>query len=149
MAGPTKKQNVVVLSVAFLIIAGSVVVTLYATGFLFGGMSSKDKGFQNVTFTDAVITCTERTEETYGDRIQNVTTDNHSSRFDNKRFLYKIFLELDLHGVNGNPVGNYFVNCFVRSSDGTIRKYDALRKDESNYQAKPDDGTNMFGMPKK
>lgn len=149
MARSTKKQNVVVLSIAFLIIMGSVVVTLYTMGFLFGGMSSKDKGFQNVTFTDAVIICTERTEDTYGKRVQSLITDDHSSRFDNKRFVYKIFLQLDLHGINGSPAISYFVNCFVRSSDGAIRKYDALRKDESGYQDKSGGETNMFGMPKK
>ncbi len=148
MAKSSKKQNTYVIAVSIGVLVVSVFVTLYATGVLFGGSGSDSKGYRNVTFTDAVLTCQNTTRETYGDRIRNLVIDNHSSRFDDKQFLYKIFLKMDLFDKNRDKARLHYINCFVKSSNGRVRKYEAFEEVEQNRKRMSDD-TNMFGMPKR
>lgn len=148
MVGTTRKQNLIVLILALSVIAGSIFLTLYASGVLFTSHSASSNGYQNVTFTDAVVTCHEAVKENYGRRIRNLVTDNHSSRFDDKSYLYKIFLQMDLHAVGTEPAKLYYVNCFVRSGNGSVRKLEVMEDVDTQPQPAVDDGTNMFGMPK-
>jgi len=149
MAGTTRKQNYAVVAVAIVVVVGSVFFTLYLAGVLFapreGGNS---RGYNNITFTDAVLSCREDTSDTYGKRIRNLVTDNHSSRFDDQQFVYKIFLKMDLYEIDGKGVKLHYVNCFVRSSNGNIVKYEVYQDDVPGSD-KPTDDTNMFGMPKR
>ncbi len=148
MAKPTKKQDVYVIAASVAVVFGSVFITLVATGVLFGSGDGKNSGYQNVTFTDAVMTCRGTTEENYGDRIRTLITDNHSSRFDDKAYLYKIFLKMDLFDKRYKKTHLHYINCFVRSSNGSVRKYEVHEEVEENQKRMSDD-TNMFGMPKR
>ncbi len=143
-----KKQNTVVILIAVGVIVGSVFLTLAATGVLFGGRGGDGSGYQNITFTDAVMTCRGTTEANYAGQIQNLVTDNHSSRFDDRQFLYKIFLKMDLYDKARTRTSLHYVNCFVRSSNGQVRKYEVYEEVEENQNRVSDD-TNMFGMPKR
>lgn len=148
MVSVKTKQNIIVVIVALIVIALSVVVTVFVNKFSMEQSGSSTGGYQNVTFTDAVVACREETFDTYGSRIRNLVTDNHSSRFDGKRYIYKIFLEVDLVGKKDKTSKLHYVNCFVRSKNGNISKYDVFKSDEERREEK-DDGTNMFSMPKK
>lgn len=146
MPKANKKQNTYVIAISVLGIIASLFFTLYATGVLFGE-SGENSGYQNITFTDAVITCKKTTREDYGDKIQTLVTDNHSSRYDGKRFLYKIFLQMDLYNRKRTKSTLHYINCFVRAGNGSIRKYEVFEHVEKR-KTKVNDDTNMFGMPK-
>ncbi len=149
MVGETKSQKMWVLVVAVATVIVSVVVTLYASGVLFGGNGTAGSVHQNVTFTDAVLACHERARDSYGERIQTLVTDNHSSRYDNKYYLYKIFLQLDLRHRKKQEVSQNYVNCFVNAGNGKVRKFEVLEAVDSPEGKRLDDGTNVFGIPKK
>ncbi len=147
MAKTSRKQNTLVITFALVVVCSSVFLTLYATGVLFGSADTDEKGYQNVTFNDAVVTCSDNTRDTYGKKIRNLVVDNHSSRFDDRQYLYKIFLKMDLYNADGNGAALHYINCFVRSGNGALRKYEVFREEESG-SSKPIDDTNRFGMPK-
>ncbi len=148
-AKTNKRQNTYVIAISVIGVIASIFFTLYATGVLFGGDDSggENSGYQNVTFTDAVITCKKATREDYGDKIQSLITDNHSSRYDGKRSLYKIFLQMDLYNKKRTKATLHYINCFVRAGNGSIRKYEVF-EDVERRKTKVNDDTNMFGMPK-
>ncbi|MFL0810224.1 MAG: hypothetical protein K6L76_07405 [Agarilytica sp.] len=148
MAKSSKKQNTLVVVAALGVLVFALLVTLAATGVLFDLGGGNDRGYQNVTFTDAVLTCRSRAESNYGERIRILITDNHSSRYDDKASLYKIFLKLDLYKKNRLESTAHYVNCFVRASNGRVRKFEVLDGEEAK-QSSPSDGTNMFGIPVK
>lgn len=148
MSKSNKKQNTYVIAISVLAVILSVLFTLYATGVIFNGESDNSSGYQNITFTDAVTTCRRTTKEDYGDRIRNLVTDSHSSRYDGKSFLYKIFLQMDLYNKERSKARLYYINCFVRASNGSVRKFEAFEEVEKK-QSKVNDDTNMFGMPKR
>ncbi|MFT5083135.1 MAG: hypothetical protein ACI9Y1_001175 [Lentisphaeria bacterium] len=150
MSDTSRKQNLWVLVGSVVVILCSVFLTLTYTGVLFGGSGSgsggENVGFRNITFTDAVVTCRENLEDNYAGRIRSLVTDSHSSSYDDRQFLYKIFLQMDLFaGGSGEPEA-YFVNCFIRSSNGSVKKFEVVEW-EGN-ENKVDDGTNMFGVPR-
>lgn len=147
MSNTNKKQNIIVTVAALVIVVVSSLVTYYATVVADLGGDGKNDGYQNVTFTDATLTCEQETKGSYGDKIGTLAIDNHSSRYDEKQFLYKIFMEMDLRDSEGKGKLHY-VNCFVRSSNGKIRKFEVFEADVEN-PSRVDDGTNIFGMPKR
>lgn len=149
MPKTSKKQNTGVLIAAVCVVALSVFTTLVATGILFGDLGASDEGYQNVTFTDAVLTCKSEVEGDFGKKIRTLVTDNHSSRFDDKQYVYKIFLKMDLYNKKRTSAKSHYVNCFVRAKNGRISKLDVIEEQEAEPGVKRDDGTNMFGMPKR
>lgn len=142
------KQNIIVICIALAVIVLSVFATVLINKYATGSSEGSASGHQNITLTDAVVTCRDRTTKSYGDRIRNLVTDNHSSRFDEKQYVYKVFLKMDLMNKREKIPKLHYVNCFVRAKNGDIRKYDVFKSDEERGKEK-DDGTNMFGMPKK
>ncbi|VUD59146.1 hypothetical protein TDB9533_02602 [Thalassocella blandensis] len=147
MPKANKKQNIIVTVVAIAIVIVSSFMTYYATMVVDFSGSGDSGGYSNVTFTDATLTCERETKTTYGEKIGTLTVDNHSSRYDERQFLYKIFMEMNLRNSN-NEANLFYVNCFVRSSNGKIRKYEVFEADAEN-PSRVDDGTNVFGMPKR
>lgn len=142
--GTSKKQTIFVFAVASAVIAGLVLVVLYSSGRLWqSSIGGSVQGYQSVTFTDAVLACQRSTRSSYGTRVRGLFTDNHSSRFDEKQYLYKIFLKMDLYDDETRRGRAHHVNCFVRSSNGAISKFEVYAMEEG----RPVD-TNMFGMPR-
>ena len=150
MAGTSRKTNLIVTLSAIGVVLVSIVVTLYASGILLGGrFGSEEPGYQNVTFTDAVMSCHKRTKSVYGNDIRTLVTDNHSSRFSEKNYIYKIFLKLDLYTKDRTSGSPHFINCFVRAKNGKISKFEVLADKEGSTVPAYDDGTNMFGIKKR
>lgn len=153
MKKSSRKLNVIVVGMAAFIVLTSTLITIYTPSFIveltgFGG-GRESGGYQNITFTDAVMACNEATEDRYGDRIRNLEVDNHSSRYDNKTYLYKIFMNMDMYEKKGELTQAHFVNCFVRASNGSIKKYDVFENEGRKEKGIDSYGTNLFGMPKK
>lgn len=147
MTSAEKKQNIAVILAATLIIVCSIIATLLASGIISIGEGEETR-VRNVTFTDAVVTCRESAGQTYGENIKTLVTDNHSSRFDERSFQYKIFLQMDILDAKGDLSTLHYVNCFVRASNGKIQKFETFEEKESK-QSSPLDDTNMFGIPKR
>lgn len=126
----------------------SVVTTLLlAGGGRLGWFDKSGSGYINVTFTDAVMSCEEYTREQFGTELKTLEIDNHSSRFDNKTFLYKIFIEVGIE-PRGKSTGMNFINCFVKSSNGKITKYESWEEKEGSSAPSGGSGSNPFGWPR-
>lgn len=145
MSKTSKKLNMIVTFAALAVIVVSSMVTYLAVEFIEVDGSGGSDGYQNITFTDATLTCQSQTRDKYGKRIKTLAVDNHSSRYDERQFSYKIFFEMDLKGDNGKLKAHY-VNCFVRSDSGKINKFEVFEVD-GKTPSRVDDGTNMFGFP--
>ena len=142
----------VVVIVAISILVALVFFTLVASGVIsFSGDKRSKAGYNNTTFTDAVVTCDEEVRSTYGKRIQTLVVDNHSSRFEQASNQFKIFLQMTLYEGKQGEIKSMFVNCFVGATRGSIRNIvylDGETAPASNSKSS-DDGTNFFGIPKR
>ncbi|WP_075184899.1 hypothetical protein [Teredinibacter haidensis] len=148
--GASRKQNVLVFVAALAIIILSVVATLFVSERMAnGGFGSSGKdGYQNITFTDAVVTCRDYTDSSFGGRQRTLEVDDHSSRFDQREFLYKIFLKVETPTQKGTGLALHYVNCFVSSSSGRISKFEAYEDKEESVSPVTENDTNMFGWPR-
>lgn len=142
----TRKQQIVVIGAAVLVVLASVITTVVVTGV--GGGGGDATGYQNVTFTDAVLTCKKSLRSTYAKELESLVVDDHSSRYDEKETVYKIFFDMDLK-KSGDPKRSVnYVNCFVRASTGKINKLEVFEEMETRDPAIPGNETNAFGWPK-
>ncbi|TVZ37298.1 hypothetical protein P886_1639 [Alteromonadaceae bacterium 2753L.S.0a.02] len=145
-----KQQDLWVVLAAIGVVITSVFTTVYISQNLHSGggiFSSKTDGYQNITFTDAVLTCEKYTRSEFGKRLNTLEVDNHSSRYDNKQFLYKIFLQVTTT-PRTETTGEHFVNCFVKSSNGRIDKFETWEQKIHSTAPESPGGTNVFGWPK-
>ena len=117
------QQNMLVVVAAVVVIGLSVLVTLYFTGAILSSGSGENRGYQNVTFTDAVLTCKDKTRDEFGQDLSQLVIDDHSSRYEGRSFRYMIFLKADVK-VKDEPTAMYFINCYVKSSTGRISKFE-------------------------
>ncbi len=148
MANNTK-QNIWVIVAAIVAITVAALATLYYTGALFGGpRSNENKGYQNITFTDAVITCQNKTRTTFKDNIKLLVVDNHSSRYEQKRYRYLIFLKMDLFNPRTKSTNLHYINCFVKANNGRVDKFESFEDKELKTRVGKKDDTNLFGWPK-
>jgi len=146
----SRRQNIIVVITAVTVIVLSISMTLYIAGAMPSLSGDSDVGgYKNVTFNDAVLTCDAETRSRFEDRIRALTLDNHSSRYEERELIYKIFQHMDLQGKPGEPKLEFFVNCFVRASNGSVTKYEAFEDVEVPSNTSSSDNTNMFGFPKK
>ncbi|MFT7559527.1 MAG: hypothetical protein ACI93R_001438 [Flavobacteriales bacterium] len=117
---------VVVLALAFVLV--SIFMALYLSGALVDMGSSDSKGYKNVTFTDALLTCKAEAKDVFDEDLSQLVVDNHSSRYDDRVSLYKIFIEVDIRGKK--KMEHYFVNCYVRASNGRISEFESFEERE-------------------
>ncbi len=128
--GKHTKQNVFVVVAAIATIVISVLITLVFSGALFDMGDGQEKGYRNVTFTDAVLTCQARTRDHFGDELALLTVDNHSSRFESDVYLYKIFLTADIREKAHQTI-MFYITCYVRSGSGRIAKFETFEDKEA------------------
>lgn len=145
----THKQKLLVAGIAilFLAVAALTLGFLGKEAFWSSSNNHSGSGYRNVTFTDAVLECEASTRSEYADRLKSLVVDNHSSRYDDRAFLYKIFFEADMISEDSGEVSLHYVNCFVASESGKIDKFELWedRDEESGPQKKKT--TNAFGYP--
>ncbi|WGO98068.1 hypothetical protein QFX18_18850 [Saccharophagus degradans] len=142
----TRKQQIIVICAAILVVLASVITTVIVSGV---GMGGSDKGgYQNVTFTDAVHTCKKNLRSTYANQLESLVVDDHSSRYDDAEFVYKIFFDMDLK-KKGEPQRSVnYVNCFVHAASGRVSKLEVFEEVETRDPSIPGNETNAFGWPK-
>lgn len=142
----TRKQNLSVIAAAIGLIFLSVGTTLYITGFFNTDGNSNGPGLKNISLGDAYIICHKLTEKRYGKQLKTLFMDDHSSRYEHKRGLYKVFLKADIY-ASKNKSKPHWVNCAVRASNGSISKYEVIEdKQAPTAPVRKDDGT-IFGWP--
>lgn len=143
----SKKQNALVVFVSLAAIVLSTVIIAYYTGSLDKLLNfNQGPQYKNVTFTDAVLTCRDYAKKQFSKKLSTLVVDNHSSRYEDKQFLYKIFLELDIKQEDSEPPVLFYVNCFVKAGSGRIAEFESFEDSETG-EARAIDGTNMFGFP--
>lgn len=142
-----KRQERLVILAALGIIASSVISTLYFSGFIWGARSEAD--YQNITFTDAVLTCKQQTRSAFPRQLRTVTIDDHSSRFAPASHEYKIFLRaMLLQPGSTEGTGELFVSCTVSADRGRVTAYEALEQQKSPSNVIRRDEGGVFGWPR-
>jgi hypothetical protein len=136
--GLTRKQNWLIILVSVMILAVATVSTVVIRGQR-SGDGQGGSGYQNVTFTDAVMTCNEYIRGSYAGTLRSMSLDDHSSRHDLSMESYKLFYDLEVDAAATRV--SYSVNCFVSAGSGSIIDFEALELKDSN--ADDDDG--LFG----
>lgn len=123
-----KNQNILIVVLAIAVLSASVLVTLYFSG-AFRGTSQV--AYQNVTMTDATLACEERMQSEFDSDLRNHFVDNHSSRYDSKKFIYRIFLQAYTQNKQ-YEVTEFFITCYVKPSTGRISKFEVFENKEQN-----------------
>lgn len=142
-----RRQEWLVIAMGVGIIAASVATTLWLSGFFARGGEEK---YQNVTFTDAVVRCEARARDTFQGQLRLLTLDDHSSRFDQGAFAYKVFFNAQMADPKGEgAAAEYFINCFVSAEGGRIATFDLYQQKESQTEALRQDDGGLFGWPLK
>ena len=107
----------------------------------------RKSNYQNVTFTDAALTCQEATRNKFDENLKSVMVDNHSSRYEHNNFLYKIFLQADTTDkANKNTL--YYINCYVKASNGSIDTLDVFENKDTSKSGLGTNPGNFFNWPR-
>lgn len=150
MAKLRKNQEMFVIVAAIVIIAASVISTLWVAGLLFGDGDEEGKGYRNITFTDAVLSCQKQSRGAFGSKLIQLTLDDHSSRFDQPTNLYKIFYRAQLSdSENDSGQSDHYVNCFVNAEKGRVSYFESMEEKSLKTEAIRKDNGGIFGWPLK
>jgi len=90
---------------------------------------------------DATYVCNQETKDRYGEKLVRLTLDDHSTRFDNRLEIYKVFMIADLGSLR--DFEELAVHCFVDPIEYAINHYRAFStKQESLW----DKAVGVFGF---
>jgi hypothetical protein len=103
--------------------------------------------YRNVTFTDALLACREYTDGRYGANLKQLVLDDHSSRWEQKDGVYKLFFKATLVSVSHSSSQECWVSCAVSGDTGEIRDYDLIEDKSLKTEAQRRDDGNIFGWP--
>lgn len=147
----TRRLTVGVIAGAVSVIGAAIVATLGANGVIDLGIGdgSSNKGYRNITLTDAQLECEQEARREFGQRLRMITIDNHSSRYDRKINRYKMFFDLDMYpkkGKNKNTAVPYFLNCTIHGSRGSVTHFEVLEDKEMSPQPHRKPEGNIFGF---
>jgi len=143
MATESKKiQFIVVLSALFIVVV-SVAVTVWI---MKPSMKTSEALHQNITFTDAALTCEKQISGDFKRDLVSLHIDSHSSHFDETHFRYKLFYHLDLR--EEKKVMPHYVNCFVRASSGDVSEMIVLQRVEEDGSLVPKRRFDSIKWPK-
>ncbi len=147
----TKQINErLVLVSAVMVVAISIAVT---TVFWHYRIKDPDRGggavtLRTVTFTDAVMTCQKETRAKLGADLISVSVDDHSSRYDHKSNVYKLFFNaLVLSKRSETGRANLAVYCFVRADQGRISHFEQVEQKDDGEAAPVKGDGGLFGWP--
>lgn len=129
MPKANKRQNTLVVFSSVIIISISAILTAYYTDQLPNLFQKEDDVYKNISLTDASSTCEDRSRDEFDSDLSLLVVDNHSSRFDNSRSLYKVFLKADVHSGK-HETTLYYITCFVKGKNGKIAKFDVFENKE-------------------
>ena len=149
MAGKLSKQERYVIFGAVGVIAASIFTTLVVSGVIFNVGGGDEGGYQNVTFTDAVISCQDQTRNSFGNKLTNMVLDDHSSRFDQRSNMYKIFFQVEVTRSKEQENNGFYVNCFVSASRGLITEFESLEQKVTQTETIRRERGGVFGWPMK
>ncbi len=143
-----KKQERLVVAVAVGAVLISILTTLYVSGAFTGLVEEAPQSYNNITFTDAVITCKQRTRDEYSKILHNLTLDDHSSRFDHSENVYKIFFNAKMaSNKSSTGVSDFFINCYVDGNRGLVSGYESFENQEVTTEVIRKNDGGLFGWP--
>lgn len=136
------------LAIVLVIIALSVISTLWLRG-IFSSGDDEGRNYQNITLTDAVITCENEIRSVHKQRLRHLTLDNLSSRYDKAANLYRVFFVADLQFGKeaGTPSSTFLIGCFVSAKRGKIKGLELFEKKESTTEPIQKRDGGIFGWP--
>lgn len=142
-----RHQRLWLLVIVLTVMLASAISTLWLRGFFESG-GDDEKGYQNITLTDAIITCENQIRHNYKNQLRHVTLDNLSSRYDRTANLYRVFFTADLQTGNTRaPSKPVLVSCLVEGARGKVKELDLFEKTENAAEPiKKRDG-GIFGWP--
>ena len=123
------KQNTYVVITAVAIVLASVLATVAFNMGALPGVEGGEGQYQNVTFTDATLSCEKQVDDQFGRQDFQRVFDSHSSRFDHTVSRYKIFFKV--YVKKNTKITEYYITCIVRSRDGGIDDFEFLENKEA------------------
>lgn len=146
MRKDSKLVNIIIIGTAIIFVVILNTTLLYVAGIIGSKDGEGEGGYQNTSLTDALLTCENRIEKRYGDRVKYLTTNDHSNRYSYKSHEYLIFFELHLRDKGAKTFEPHYANCFVRAKNGKINKFAITKDSPERYKPEKDDGLNAFGV---
>ena len=143
----SKKQNILFVCSAIATIVISIVLTLVFTGNLDLRFSSNEQGYQNITLTDASISCENTARNEFGKRLKNLFIDNHSSRYEHAHFTYKIFLQIEATN-KANKSTLHYINCYINASNGKMTKFEIYENKDAPKSSVNTGPEKLFNWPR-
>lgn len=143
----TRHQKLWLLAIVLTVMLVSATSTLWVYDFFTWG-GNEEEGYQNITLTDAIITCENQVRRNYKNQLRYLTLDNLSSRYDRAANLYRVFFTADLQTGNTRaPSKPVLVSCLVEGARGKVKELDLFEKTENAAEPiKKRDG-GIFGWP--
>lgn len=138
-----QKNTQAALLMALVIVCIAVASWFYLKQMGFGRSKG---GYKNVTYTDALIECQEYTKERFGESLQRLTFDAHSSRWERAGDVYKLFFTADIARRSGDTA-EFFIACDISGSSGKLRDYDSLENKPQKPEAQRMNDGGLFGWP--
>lgn len=147
---PSSKQKWSLIGFALLLIALSVISTLYAAGVPMAFWVSEpepEQRYRQATMSDARAACEANARVAFGDRLLGLRVDTFSSRLDRADQQYKVFMEAQIYATEareGVP-RDTFINCFTAMDSGNIELFQYAR-DGEQFIAPGEERRGLFGL---
>jgi len=117
----TKKQNFLVLLSAVALVLCAIGGTVYVTELMQKSKAEAQQGYQNITFTDAVLSCEKQALGEFSSDLSQPVLDRHSSRSDNDALAYMTFL-MPYTNARKTELTAFFITCYGKSRNGPVSK---------------------------
>ncbi len=148
----TKIDERMLLVGAIMVVIISVAATFMFWSYRYGGfgfgIGEGGEVVRNVTFSDAVITCQDEARAKLGTDLISISVDDHSSRYEYKSNLYKLFYNaLVQNGRSETGRINLAVYCFVRADHGRVTHFEQVEQKENGEASPRKSGNGLFGWP--
>jgi len=122
--GSSTGQIIGLICLLVALVALSTVGTLVALDVIQIG----DKPAPVESIVDAESVCGQRVRSDYGQKLNAISVDDRSSRYESSSGQYKMFFQLDVYRDSSKLSGvqTFYVNCFVSARQGSIARIDYL-----------------------
>ena len=129
-----------------ILIAAGIATTLHFTDFSHTGYSKK-KHLATISILEAQLTCEEAIRQQMGQRLKFLVTDDHSSHYNEKLNVYKIFLIAEAFNslARQGHAEPYSIYCVTPGNEATIAMLDIGSNKESPEKKRKKGEKGLFG----
>ncbi|WP_299980771.1 hypothetical protein [uncultured Pseudoteredinibacter sp.] len=103
--------------------------------------------YGKLSLNDARIACERYTRKSLGKQLKTLSVDTRSSRLDNKKGQYMVYMEAYLYEneMGGGKSDHYYVNCASDKSKLSLAKYELIKNENEKTKAKRKEKGSRYG----